>query len=135
MPKDLDVNEPLPPKKQIWVVYNHMPYGTVVATHFETTIRNQKLANDTVRRFVYSPEEQLEGFKNTPQVSLCTKTKGPDGKEVIKVEKNKVMIYPLEKDLRGIPDPAAVVIKWAEENGNNKHHHKIYSPLPFMSLF
>lgn len=116
MSKVLEANEPYS-KNRVWVVYNHMPYGKVVATHFDTVVRNQKLPDETVRRVLFTSEEQMEGFLKTPQVSLCVATKGLDGNEILKIEKNKVLIYPKEKDLSNLRDPAEVVLKWAEEMG------------------
>lgn len=102
--------------RKIWAVYNHMPYGHMVATWFETTVRERRSGEgDNTTEVTFRAEDSLENFRKTEQVALCRK--GPDGKPVLK--KNDILVYPKDQDPAEIDprNPAAVVLKWAEEQG------------------
>ena len=95
--------------KQIWCVYNHMPYGHMVATHFETNVRKRR-NGDSTEEVTFTAENQLENFKRTEQVSLYTVVAG----QAPKLEKNKVIVCPVDVDH---PNPAGAALEYAASMG------------------
>lgn len=94
---------------QIWAVYNHLPGGHVVAIHFED-IRRGKKVGDRTEQILISAKSQLEGFKNSPQVSLNI-----NGRVVAR----EMLVYDgADKgQLQDKPNAADIVLAWAKERG------------------
>lgn len=93
--------------KQIWCVYNHMPGGQMVVTHFETYKRKRKVGNDKTEEVTFTADDQLEAFKKSDFVSLKIK-----GKDAVK---NDVITFPPNTDLP--KDPAPAVFAYAFSQG------------------
>ena len=96
------------PVHRIWCVYNHLPGGHVVATHFETYKLRKKLGEDKSEEVTFKAEDQLEGLKRSSYVALNIRGK---------VEKNKVLRYDGSEDLIDNPRAANVVLDWAKAQG------------------
>ena len=94
------------PRKQKWCVYNHLPGGHVVAIHFEDFER-QKKDGDRVATVLITADEQVLGFKRTPQVALNIRGN---------VVAREVLVYD-GPDVQGLSDAADRVIAWAKEKG------------------
>lgn len=91
---------------QIWLAFNYMPGGQIVAQHFED-LEGQKKIGDSEHEVKVSAKEQVESFKKQDNVTLFVKG-------VLK--KNEVLIYSGPSLLRN-PRAAEVVINWAKEQG------------------
>lgn len=93
--------------KKIWCVYNHVPGGQIIATHFSTYTRKKRTGPDSSEDILFRAEDQLVAFKKSHFVGL--KMRGVDFK------KNEVLVYP--ENLFLPDDPADTVIAWALEQG------------------
>lgn len=93
---------------RIWCVYNHMPGGHVVATHFGTYTLKKKLGGEGTQEIKFKAEDQMEGLKRSPYVALNINGK---------IEKNKVLRYGGSADLTDDPRAANVVLDWAKAQG------------------
>ena len=85
-----------------------MPYGTVVATHFEPYKRKKILGGDKVEEILFTAETQLEGLKASQFVAL-----NQNGV----ITKNKVLVYDEGRDLVDEPHAADIVLEWALKQG------------------
>lgn len=92
------------PDRQMWIAFNHIPNGQIVVQHFEDIVREKKAGDDQVKRVKFSCETQIEGFRHSDFVGLY---------ENGKIVKNKVLIFPRDRDIIGAPNAANVVIEWA----------------------
>lgn len=97
--------------KSLWCVYNHLPGGHLVATHFETYTRLRKVAEDKTEPVEFTAEAQLEAFKRSGFVGLKMK-----GKDLVK---NQILAYPANAALPR--DPANAVLDWAIKEGAEPH--------------
>jgi len=93
---------------RIWCVYNHMPGGHIVATHFETYELKKKMGGDSTETVMFTAENQLEGLRKSKFVQLNVRGK---------IEKNKVLQYAGSQDLSYDPKAANKVIEWAKAQG------------------
>lgn len=94
------------PVNQIWICYNHMPGGHMVAMHFEDIERSAK-QGDNVKTVKITSKEQVESFKRGPQVMLNVGGK---------IVKNEVLIYQ-GQSVVGDPQAADKVIAYALDKG------------------
>ena len=99
---------PIPPKENtIWIAYNHIPGGQIVAMWFADITRRRKLGGDAVQEVKFPSSEQLEQFKKSSQVAINVKGK---------LTRNQVLIYN-GPALGNDPKAASKVIAWAISQG------------------
>lgn len=91
---------------QIWLAFNYLPGGHIVAQHFED-LEGHKKQGESEYEVKVSAKEQVEAFKKQDNVALFVKG-------VIK--KNEVLIF-TGGNLSRNPKAAEVVINWAMEQG------------------
>ena len=94
--------------KRIWITYNHVPGGQIVAMHFETVTRERKTGDSTTEKKVITPEEQVRGWEKSDCVALNVKGQ---------IVKNKILTYAgpeLDDDDLHAADR---VIAWAQQMG------------------
>lgn len=91
---------------QIWIAFNYLPGGHIVAQHFED-LEGQKKVGEGEIDVAISAKQQVESFKKQDNVALLIKG-------VLK--KNDVLIYP-GPSLKTNHKAAEVVINWAKEQG------------------
>ena len=92
--------------KQIWVAFNYLPGGHIVAQHFED-LEGQKKVGDNEVDVEISAKSQVESFKLQPNVAVNIKGT---------IKKNEVLIFS-GGDLSRNPKAAEVVINWAKQQG------------------
>ena len=102
-----------PAINRIWFVYNHVPGGNVVASHFEDFSRRKKTGDNQETDVVFTSKDQLEQFKKSEFVAL--NVVGADGRS--KILKGEVLVYKGGQDLSRNPKAADVVLAWATEQG------------------
>ena len=93
---------------QIWIAYNHMPGGQIVVQHFEDITRQKKTGDNHTQTIEFKAETQLAGFEKSDFVALYQNGK---------LTRNKVLVFPKDKDLRYLRNAADVVIEWAWQQG------------------
>ena len=95
---------------QIWAAYNHMPYGNVCATHFETVTRRKNVGGEgATQDIVVTAEQQYRAFLASDYVATFVGGK---------IEKHKAIVYQgSAAALRKNPMAAAIVIEWAIKGG------------------
>ncbi len=89
-----------------WAVYSHLPFGNLVAIHFEDMVRRRKVG-DRIEEIVVTAKEQVEAFRKTPQVAIYR-----DGK----LTKNEILVFDGQVDPEN-PRFADVVLNWARKQG------------------
>lgn len=94
------------PINQIWLVYNHMPAGNLVAIHFEDIVRKRRGREGEEEIFI-SAKEQAENFKKSPQVALYVNKK---------LVKNEALVYD-GPSLFANKRAANVALEWARGRG------------------
>lgn len=93
---------------RVWGAYTHIPGGQVVVTHFDTVVLNKREGEKDVP-IVIEAIDKFEAFQKGDYVGLKLA-----GKEF---QKNKALMFPLDKDLGMLPDPAGAVLAWAYQQG------------------
>ena len=98
----------LPPKKRVWVIYNHVPGGNIMAQKFDHESREKRTGENQSVKMEFTPEVQIQGFEKSDFVALNR------GGTIIK---NKVLIYSGPAIEWDDPKAGDKVIAWARELG------------------
>lgn len=94
--------------EQIWVAYNHVPNGQIVAEHRETYYGTRVLGGDKTEEKIFKAQDLINGLAASSYVAL-----NMNGV----ITKNKVLIYDEGRDLTDVPNAADIVIEWAIKKG------------------
>lgn len=97
-------------KDEIWVAYNHMPYGHVCATRFMTYKRNKRVGGEgETKEITITAEEQYRGFVGSEYVATFIGGK---------LQKKSVVTYlGPESKIKKNPRAANEVMAWAIQGG------------------